>query len=611
MNNLGELETRPDRRAEAGILASKLAPAITRRRGVPARVRLLLRPSPGCLVLVHAAAGYGKTTALAATQEEGSLWYNLDRSDSSPLVLANRLCAVLGLEPLDSEVSVVGEVVALELASRLQGRSLAITFDRFEQLGAGPEVGHLLSELLVLVPALSLRVATRVRPLLPLERLRLSGRLLDAGPAELCLRRTEIAEVLRDAWQRTPRPDEIEFADSVLRGWPAALQLWQAGVRDNTDLEAPLQGGQPLHDYLHEELIRTVEPGLLQVVQSDFSWLCGEGPLLTRATTKQRRAVADRLIRDRVGVVPGPDGWELHPLANRFAEMHVARPRPLTKPTQTSAELERRRLPELPRDDATEVVVRTLGGLVIMVGAVSLDKSVLPTSVRRLLELLLCLPGYQTTAHQAARLLWPHHLERSALNSFNVALHGLRRVLEPGLTARSESRYVLRNGRTYRLCVERIACDVESFCQLVCQVQQPLAESATQQLEAAVDLYRGDFLATSAEDFAQERRVQLRRIVLDVLDRLGEWHSVAGDVSAALRVYERLLELEPHREDVWGRLLEVHIAGGDDYQALAALRRCEETLRAAHIEPSRLLKELHQRIRDERPNWANGRPLTA
>jgi DNA-binding SARP family transcriptional activator len=221
------------------------------------------------------------------------------------------------------------------------------------------------------------------------------------------------------------------------------------------------------------------------------------------------------------------------------------------------------------------------------------------------------MPGYQMTAHQGAQLLWPHHLERSALNSFNVALHGLRRLLEPELTPRADSRYVLRDGRTYRLCIERISCDAEDFHEMVCQGPSALDAMGARRLAAAVDLYEGDFLSSSAEDFVVERRAWLRRMMIEALDRLGDWHAAMGESASALAVYDRLLQMEPYREDVWGRLIEVHIDAGDDHEALVALQRCEVTLQDADIEPSGLLKELHHRLRGGRPRWERGRPLTA
>ncbi|HEY4025884.1 MAG TPA: BTAD domain-containing putative transcriptional regulator, partial [Candidatus Dormibacteraeota bacterium] len=563
---------------------------------MPSRLAEMLAPQPGCLLLVHAAAGYGKTTALAMTPPTNGLWYNLDRSDNAPRLLALRLCAALGLPPPSEDVPPLGEALALELADGLQGRSLTITLDRFQHVGDAPEVGRLLSELLLMVPGLAVRLATRTRPALPLERLRLEGRLPEVGPAELRLDQDEIERLLADGLDRPPRAAEVEFADSMLGGWPAAVHLWMAGLDESADLTAPLQPGKPLHDYLHEELLEgTLPPEVVVHLMADAGWLTGPGPIRERASTPDRRWAMDILVRDRVGVVPGRGGWHVHPLVGSFLQVHLTRQSPAANvvaidPVETI-------VPPAP----LRVAIHTLGGLSVTIDGVPVEEAAWPTAARRLLELLLCLPGYQATAQQAARLLWPRHLPRSALNSFNVALHGLRRALEPDLTAGADSSYVIRQGRVYRLRLEQMICDVEEFTRLVRHVPRPLGEEPAERLETAVVLYRGDFLASSAEEFVQEKRTRLRRAMLDTLERLGEWHAEAARGPQALRAFTRLLELAPHREDAWARVLELHLADGDEYRALAALQQCEQSLESAGIEPSGLLRELHRRIRREAP----------
>ena len=585
--------------AAPSILPTKLGPALTKRRAVSARVAEMLAPRSGCLVLVHAAAGYGKTTSLAMTQPEDGLWYNLDRSDHSPSVLAGRLCSALGLPIPGPDVPPLGEALALEIADSMQGSTLVITLDRFQQLGDAPEVGRLLSELLLLVPGLSIRLATRTRPTLPLERLRLEGRLLEIGPAELRLDRDEITALLTEALDRKPRTAEIDFADAMLGGWPAAVHLWVAGLEGTGDLLAPLQPGKPLHDYLHEELLEgTLAPDGIIQLRADVAWLVGSGPIRDRASTPDRRWAMDMLVRDRVGVVPGRGGWHLHPLVGAFLEMHLSE-RSAAAPHMVAVEPVE--LQQEPQATTSRVSIMTMGGLAVAVDGVPVPDTAWPTAARRLLELLLCLPGYQATAQQAARQLWPRHLPRSALNSFNVALHGLRRVLEPDLTAGADSRYVIRQGRVYRLRLEQIVCDVEDFTKLVRHASRPLGEEAAHRLETASALYRGDFLASSAEEFTLEKRTRLRRVMLDTLERLGEWHAEADRAPQALRAFNRLLELAPHREDAWARVLELHLATGDEYRALAALQQCEQSLESAGIEPSGLLRELHRRIRREAP----------
>lgn len=579
-----------DRRS---VLRTKLSPPLQRRYPVEGALANRLLPEPGDLVLVHAAAGYGKTVALAATQRPGWLWYSLDWTDGWPLTLAERVTAALGLDPIEAGPDVSVAALASELAQRLADEPVTITFDRYEHLGEGREVGFLLSELLQLAPSLSMRVATRTRPDLPLERLGLDGRLVDIGPADLRHDRAQIDFILTAGWRRPPTADELEFADSTLQGWPATLPLWLVDHELGDDLNAPIRPGTPLHNYLDGEVVnRTLTPDAVERLWSDASWLAEPGPLFDRAVTDDQRWLAELLVRDRVGVVRGEAGWELHPLMRRFVRLHS----PLA--------LESSPLVEIPRSEPS-LQIRTFGGLTVSMDGTAVDQSTWPTGARRLLELLLCVPGHQVSAAQAARQLWPRHLAGSAVNSFNVALHGLRRMLEPELTVAAQSRFVVHEGRSYRLRVEALDCDVDEFHRLLSPGSVSLDEVAAGRLQAATALYRGDFLAGSAEPFVAERRTRLARSAVEALERLGDWCGDVGRQDDAVAAYNRLLDLVPAREDIWARLLEIHLEAGEEHRALAVLQRCEASLEAVGTtEPSGLLRELYRRVRRVEPHQA-------
>ena len=547
------------------MLGSKLQPTTVRQPEVPGRLRELLRPRAGALVLVHAGAGYGKTTALAASHRPEWTWYNLDATDCDPVTFAERLSLALGVEPSEADPSVSGEVLALELAQSLQGAATTVTLDRCEQVGEAVELGRFLSELLVAAPSLALRVATRTRPPLPLERLRLEGRLVEVGPAELRLNRSEITRLLAALGGRPPEPAELDFADTVLGGWPAALLLWHGGLDEDRDLTAPLQPGQPLHEYIHEEVFGRLPEETIDQVRRDWRWLVGRGPLLKRASNSVRRQVADRLVRDRVAVVPGRHGWRLHPLVAAFVSMHTPRGSiAVAAQAARAGEAELPPGPEVAAGTPSRLRIGTFGGLRVLVNGAQLADTAWPAAARRLLELLLSRPGRRTTAHDAAQALWPHHPPRAARNSFNVALHGLRRALEPELVDGARSRYVVRDGRLYRLRLEHLSCDAEDFARLARQAPPPLDEVGVRRLQAAVDLYTGDFLASCEESFAEERRGELRTLLLASLEQLSTWYEGAGRSDLAVPALRRLVGLEPGRREAWARLLELHESEGSE-----------------------------------------------
>jgi DNA-binding SARP family transcriptional activator len=557
-----------------GVLSSKLQPTAVRQPRVPARLRDLLAPRFGALTLVHAGPGYGKTVTLAASHRPEWTWYNLDATDRESVTFARRLSAALGIELADIEDATSGEMLALDLAHALQGSETVVTLDRCEQVGDAVELGRFLGELLVAAPHLALRVATRTRPPLPLERMRLEGRLYEVGPEELRLTRDEIAELLTANGGRPPRTAELDFADTVLAGWPAAVLLWQSGIDEDGDLTAPLQAGQPLHEYIHEEIFGRLPDDVMELVKRDWRWLLGRGPLLKRATNSVRRQVADRFVRDRVGVVPSRHGWRLHPLVAAFASTHTARGSVAVAAHQAREEEAEAPGPAAPAvPGQSRLAIGTFGGLRVLVDGAPVADAAWPAAARRLLELLLCCQGGRTTANEAAHALWPQHPARAARNSFNVALHGLRRALEPELLDGARSRYVVREGPLYRLAAERLSCDAEDFVRLVRQAPSPLDEARARRLQAAIDLHAGDFLAGCEEEFAGERRAELRALLVASLEELGQWYAAVGRADLAVPALRRLVAMEPGRRDAWARLLELHEAetqtAGDDRVAFS------------------------------------------
>lgn len=556
---------RPPQAEKHAVLVSKLRPTTVRRPDVPDRLREILRPRSGALTLVHAGAGYGKTTALAASHRPEWTWYNLDATDRDAGTFADRLSVAMGIEPAPLDPSASGEVLALELAQALLGKVTTITLDRCEQLGDAVELGRFLSELLVAAPALAIRVATRTRPPLPLERLRLEGRLIEIGPADLRLNRAEIGAMLTAALGRPPETPQLDFADTVLGGWPAAMLLWQDAMADDADLMAPLQPGQPLHEYIHEEVFGRLPADIQDQVRRDWRWMLGRGPLLKRASNSSRRQIADRLVRDRVAVVPGRQGWRLHPVVAAFASMHTSRGSVAVAAQAAARDVDIEPAaaagpPASPLETPSRLGIRTFGGLRVLVNGAPVPDAAWPAAARRLLELLLCRPGCRATAHEAAQALWPQHPARAARNSFNVALHGLRRALEPELVEGTRSRYVVREGRLYRLCLERLTCDAEEFARLIRQASSPVDEAGARRLQAAADLHTGDFLASCEEEFAAERRAELRALLLAALEELGQWYAGAGRSELAVPALKRLVGLEPGRREAWARLLELHEA---------------------------------------------------
>ncbi|QSQ12110.1 BTAD domain-containing putative transcriptional regulator [Myxococcus landrumensis] len=75
---------------------------------------------------------------------------------------------------------------------------------------------------------------------------------------------------------------------------------------------------------------------------------------------------------------------------------------------------------------------------------------------------------------------------------------------------------------------------------------------------------------------ARERLDKLRRRAASAESEARER---AGDLSGALVLAEKLLELDPYSEDAWRRLMRLHYVAGDRMAALNAFERCRRLLR--------------------------------
>jgi LuxR family maltose regulon positive regulatory protein len=201
------------------------------------------------LVLVSAAAGYGKTTALTQALDslpEGTAvaWVGCDAGDA-PLQLFS--CLVAALEPYDLPWRTAPEsLIAGALASdpRDEAASLralrTLTTELINALDAAdvphgviavddlhrvdhPAIFQFLDLLLErFTPRWTLALATRLEPPIALHRLRAQGRVATFGPADLqfdALQARAVAEA---------QGVDGDVADALFtrtQGWPAGLQL--------------------------------------------------------------------------------------------------------------------------------------------------------------------------------------------------------------------------------------------------------------------------------------------------------------------------------------------------------------------------------------------------
>jgi DNA-binding SARP family transcriptional activator len=222
---------------------------------------------------------------------------------------------------------------------------------------------------------------------------------------------------------------------------------------------------------------------------------------------------------------------------------------------------------------------------------------------RELLFHLLCHP-LGRTKEQIGLALWPEASPAQLRNSFHVTLHHLRRALGgAGWIVFESDRYRFDRSLPYEYDVEIFEAHLAEAEQLR---RDPDADPrrVIEPLEAAVRLYRGDFLEeTMFGDWVMETQDALRRRHVDALLALADLHTAAGDLSAAADTWRRALARDRLLERAHRGLILCLARQGDRDRALAQYRVLEALLEdELGATPHAETRALHERLlRGETP----------
>ena len=268
----------------AMVAASVLRPPAARSETV-ARQALLDRLAESVaarLVLMVAPAGWGKTSLLRdwwlATQDSGAAWLSVRESDNDPVRFWSGVIAALGtvapgtgasaLEALTVPGATMPGWVETLLAddlARMPGR-ITLVLDDFHLI-TSPEVRAGFAFLVEhLPPTLSLVVAARCDPELPLARLRARGELAEIRAGQLGFTHAEAERLLNQTLGLALPPEEIHALWQRTEGWAAGLYLAGLSLRGRKDgRTAGFSGaftGDDRHifDYLAAEVLAGLPP---------------------------------------------------------------------------------------------------------------------------------------------------------------------------------------------------------------------------------------------------------------------------------------------------------------------------------------------------------------
>ena len=190
---------------------------------------------------------------------------------------------------------------------------------------------------------------------------------------------------------------------------------------------------------------------------------------------------------------------------------------------------------------------------------------------------------------------------KSGDRDFKVALHGINKVLEPNRAARTEPRFILRQGLTYQLNTAAVFVDAEAMEKLIVLGNQAYTENtaiAIQAYQAAIAFQKGIYLPNRLyEDWSSAERERLQVLALGAVVTLGEL-LVNTNPMESIRLAQEALLIDDAWEDAYRLQMLAYFKKGNRPMALKTYQKCLEVLDEEFgIEPLPETKKLLREIR--------------
>jgi ATP/maltotriose-dependent transcriptional regulator MalT len=277
---------RPPRRPRAQVLRHRLIDAL--RAGERRR-----------LTVIHAPAGYGKTTLAAQWGEELArdgvtvAWLTVDDNDNNVVwFLATLVEAIRRADPdigghlgdvLEERGEDAEQYVLTSLINEIAERDepLAVIVDDWHRVTAAAVIGAMDFLLEHCCDNLQVVVTSRTRSGLPLSRMLVRDELIEIDIGALCFDETEARSFLIDVAGLDLQDDDVVDLRNSTDGWVAALQLASLSLR-GADTPAELISNisgrhHAIADFLAENVLGALEPEILRflLTTSITERICG------------------------------------------------------------------------------------------------------------------------------------------------------------------------------------------------------------------------------------------------------------------------------------------------------------------------------------------------
>ena len=222
---------------------------------------------------------------------------------------------------------------------------------------------------------------------------------------------------------------------------------------------------------------------------------------------------------------------------------------------------------------------------------------------RAVVALLLLARGAVVPADRLIDSLWGDDPPPSAAGALQAHISHLRRRLEPGRQARSESAVLRRHGPGYALRVDPDAVDAWQFEQLMQRAAAAEPAETAPLLRQALALWSGPAYADHAgEPWAEAEIARLDELHTLCREQLLAARLACGESATVVPELETLVSEQPLREERWRLLVLALYRSHRQADALAALRRARATLAdELGVDPGPALRRLEAEVLAQSP----------
>lgn len=186
--------------------------------------------------------------------------------------------------------------------------------------------------------------------------------------------------------------------------------------------------------------------------------------------------------------------------------------------------------------------------------------------------------------------LWSGLEPEKALKNLNSTLYYIRKAIGTSFIKASRNEISIEENSVY--------CDMYEFERLLKQVRQDLAKPP-EWLNQAEALYTGTFLKGKAYDWASGLTHRFEQDLIGLLELAARYQMEHNERQQALHYFERILKLDPLREDIYQSIIHLYIELGRINEANRRYGELEETLQQElGTAPDPKLKALLKKMMD-------------